>query len=69
MEKPVGDTHIERVPTSTLAMEKDLPITADVDTLGKADQGVKLDYSGAAKKTDPAEIKLVRKLDIRIMPM
>lgn len=25
------------------------------------------DYSGAAKKTDPAEIKLVRKLDLWIM--
>ena len=25
------------------------------------------DYSGAVKKTDPEEIKLVRKLDIRIM--
>ncbi|KAI9150019.1 hypothetical protein HJFPF1_09769 [Paramyrothecium foliicola] len=27
------------------------------------------DYSGAAKKTDPAEIKLVRKLDRMIMPI
>ncbi|ORY71930.1 major facilitator superfamily domain-containing protein [Pseudomassariella vexata] len=27
------------------------------------------DYSGAVKKTDPLEIKLVRKLDYRIMPM
>ena len=26
------------------------------------------DYSGAVKKTDPAEIRLVRKLDFRIMP-
>ncbi|KAI8691852.1 MFS domain-containing protein [Fusarium sp. Ph1] len=26
------------------------------------------DYSGAVKKTDPAEIRLVRKLDYRIMP-
>lgn len=26
------------------------------------------DYSGAVKKTDPAEISLVRKLDYRIMP-
>jgi hypothetical protein len=26
-----------------------------------------VDYSGFAQKTDPAEIKLVRKLDIRIM--
>lgn len=27
------------------------------------------DYSGAVKKTDPEEIKLVRKLDYRIMPI
>lgn len=26
------------------------------------------DYAGAAAKTDPAEIKLVRKLDYRILP-
>lgn len=26
------------------------------------------DYSGAVKKTDPQEIRLVRKLDFRIMP-
>jgi hypothetical protein len=27
-----------------------------------------VDYSGATKKTDPAEIRLVRKLDLWIMP-
>lgn len=27
-----------------------------------------LDYSGATAKTDPLEIKLVKKLDYRIMP-
>lgn len=27
------------------------------------------DYSGAVAKTDPEEIRLVRKLDIRIMPI
>ena len=27
-----------------------------------------VDYSGAAKKSSPEEIALVRKLDIRIMP-
>lgn len=31
------------------------------------DGAEKGDYSGAVAKTDPAEIKLVRKLDIRIM--
>ena len=34
----------------------------------KATTELPLDYSGAAKKTDPAEIKLVRKLDTWIMP-
>lgn len=29
----------------------------------------RLDYSGAAAKTDPVEIKLVKKLDGYIMPM
>ena len=50
-------------------MEKGLQVSTDGDPLGKPEQGVKLDYSGAAKKTDPAEIKLVRKLDLWIMPM
>tara|TARA_R110002060_G_scaffold73098_2_gene81865 strand:+ start:462 stop:692 length:231 start_codon:yes stop_codon:yes gene_type:complete len=30
--------------------------------------GTNRDYAGAAAKTDPAEIKLVRKLDSRILP-
>lgn len=30
--------------------------------------GATRDYAGAAAKTDPAEIKLVRKLDTRILP-
>lgn len=39
----------------------------DEESDGK--RNVNLDYSGAHAKTDPAEIKLVRKLDIWIMPM
>jgi len=31
------------------------------------ESGAEADYSGAVKKTSPEEIKLVRKLDIRIM--
>jgi len=27
------------------------------------------DYSGASKKTDPEEIRLVRKLDVHILPI
>lgn len=34
----------------------------------KAATDVNVDYSGAHKKTDPAEIKLVKKLDWFIMP-
>ncbi|KAL4940620.1 hypothetical protein BDV06DRAFT_230211 [Aspergillus oleicola] len=36
------------------------------DEKGARDQG---DYSGAVAKTDPREIKLVRKLDMRMMPI
>lgn len=42
------------------------------DTLGDAKQQQLPrdgDYSGARKKTDPAEIRLVRKLDMWIMPI
>lgn len=40
-----------------------------VDEEGKvAEQLGDVDYSGAAKKTDPVEIALVRKLDKWIMP-
>lgn len=36
--------------------------------LDKSEQNGTLDYSGAHKKTDPAEIALVKKLDRYIMP-
>jgi hypothetical protein len=39
--------------------EKDIKTDASVEGA---------DYSGAVAKTDPAEIALVRKLDMRIMP-
>lgn len=42
-----------------IASEKDLK-AAEADP--------NADYTGAAAKTDPAEIALVRKLDFRIMP-
>ncbi|RDW83820.1 uncharacterized protein DSM5745_04146 [Aspergillus mulundensis] len=39
------------------------------DTIGQEKQQQRAgDYSGARKKTDPAEIRLVRKLDFWIMP-
>ncbi|KAF4764269.1 hypothetical protein N7455_010892 [Penicillium solitum] len=41
----------------------------DVDSLKVADEKAQGDYSGATAKIDPAEIRLVRKLDFRIMPI
>lgn len=41
----------------------------DVDSLKVADEKAQGDYSGATAKIDPAEIRLVRKLDLRIMPI
>jgi hypothetical protein len=41
-------------------------VVEDVETIKPA---VKTDYSGAAEKTDPKEISLVKKLDRWIMPM
>lgn len=40
----------------------------DVDSI-HADEKAQGDYSGATAKVDPVEIKLVRKLDFRIMPI
>jgi hypothetical protein len=37
--------------------------------LDEEKKGAVFDYSGAHEKTDPAEIALVRKLDLWIMPM
>lgn len=41
----------------------------DVHSLKPTDEKAQGDYSGATAKTDPREIRLVRKLDIRIMPI
>jgi hypothetical protein len=40
--------------------------TDPVEKVIKGDEAA--DYSGAVRKTDPEEIRLVRKLDLRIMP-
>lgn len=53
--------------------EKDVPLHIDdVETSEKdlAQKGTPegADYTGAVAKTDPAEIALVRKLDMRVMP-
>jgi hypothetical protein len=41
----------------------------DANPLKLDDEKGQGDYSGATAKTDPREIKLVRKLDMRIMPI
>jgi hypothetical protein len=46
--------------------EKKAAVVEDVETLKPA---AKVDYSGAAEKSDPKEISLVKKLDRWIMPM
>lgn len=55
IERKPDDKFIERTLTDTITKEG---ILGDPEA----------DYSGAVKKTDPEEIRLVRKLDYRIMP-
>ena len=69
MDKISSDKHVENIDAHDAANEKGRPDITDEDALHKADLGMQLDYSGASEKTDPAEIKLVRKLDLWIMPM
>ena len=53
---------MEHVETLSIATKND----KDMDSEPIEPKG---DYSGATKKTDPLEIKLVRKLDRRILPI
>ena len=71
MEKLSGDAQIEHVQSNdtTTGKERDPAQTYEEEGVVKDAFGVKLDYSGATKKTDPVEIALVRKLDMWIMPM
>jgi hypothetical protein len=53
-----------------LATEKrDEAFVEDARSVDEKAQRNHGDYSGAVAKTDPAEIRLVRKLDRRIMPI
>jgi hypothetical protein len=52
--------------STTVFQEKPSAIFQDEE---KQKSAVKTDYSGAAEKTDPKEIALVKKLDRWIMPM
>lgn len=55
---------------STQGLEKpEVEIIDHHDVALKAIPDEAHDYSGATGKSDPAEIALVRKLDMRIMPM
>lgn len=58
----------EKHNTDILPAEKEGVIQNEFATDAEK-QGAKVDYSGAHEKTDPAEIALVKKLDIWIMPM
>ena len=62
---------MEHVQTNdtTSGKGRDPTLTYEEDGVVKDSFRVKLDYSGATKKTDPVEIALVRKLDMWIMPM
>lgn len=54
-EKRSSKEEIDHIPTN----EDDLKPTVD--------DGEERDYTGTARKTDPEEIKLVKKLDLMIM--
>lgn len=58
---------VERHMSPADELKKFDSLNSDVDT--EAKQGIKIDYSGARAKTNPAEIALVKKLDWHIMPM
>lgn len=45
----------------------EMPVVDPTDKRGALGD-LETDYSGATRETDPAEIRLVRKLDYRIMP-
>lgn len=59
------DTKIETTLTE-FAPDKQSPTRPSLDE-AEAQSEVSVDYAGASKKTDPAEIALVRKLDLCMM--
>ncbi|OQV04535.1 hypothetical protein CLAIMM_09398 [Cladophialophora immunda] len=61
--------HSKAVETSLGVEKAHDELIDDEVALEKLSASKTYDYSGAASKTDPAEIALVRKLDCRIMPM
>ena len=69
-EKSQNASYVEDSALSTSVSRK-TPLKADELAEIKLSTSISnnVDYSGAAGKTDPVEIKLVRKLDLWIMPM
>lgn len=65
-----GDVKVNPVGTTGIESEKAKDTQTEFAVLDseKAASDEALDYSGAHEKTDPVEIKLVRKLDRWIMP-
>jgi len=63
--QPAPDSKLERRDSIIKPEDAQLENFAELD--GDNVKGDRVDYSGFAKKTDPVEIKLVRKMDIRIM--
>ena len=58
----------KKVDAQTHEIEKPQDEKSEFAKFDPEQSGEPLDYSGAHEKTDPAEIKLVRKLDMWIMP-
>lgn len=58
-KRPSDEGHIDHVNT--------IATTDDIDEKKPIEDVEERDYTGVARKTDPEEIKLVRKLDWRIM--
>ena len=58
--------HVEKLPDSTQNDRKADHLIDEALAVKTLDENV--DYSGAAKKLDPVEIRLVQKLDWYIMP-
>ncbi|KAF2725452.1 MFS general substrate transporter [Polychaeton citri CBS 116435] len=68
-EKDANPTHVEQIaPEVSAGKSGTLQREYTLDEEGKVAVS-NVDYSGAHEKTDPKEIKLVRKLDMYIMPM
>ena len=59
--------HVETWQRDTSSKAETSPVVLTDEE--KKNQQADVDYSGASRKVDPAEIALVRKLDRRILPM